>query len=121
MNTIGIRQFTLADGLRLVKERLDSREWWLLAVANLEAFMFLSRIEERFYSGEDNRWFHIVNVIWPTPEAPVLALATAAKSCMTATELAAASGFPAPHDDLLVHPSTPPTVVSWLARHLRSQ
>lgn len=114
-----IRQVGQAEGLQVVQARLDSGKWWIICAADFEAMWFLHRLEGRFYSGEANRFFHIANLVWAVEDVPVLALAMAHKSCMTATELAAAAGLPVPSDSMLIHPSTPPSVVHWLAKQIR--
>lgn len=98
--------------------RLDSGQWWIVAAADFEAMWFLHRIEMRFYPAANNRNFDIANVVWPVPDVPVLALAMAHKEHMSSTELAA-SGWAFPADNFLIHPSTPPAVICWLAKHIR--
>lgn len=118
---MNVRLASVEDGLRLIQDRLDTQEWWLIPVCDLAGMGLVEGITRRFYQGDNRVLLDVVMVLQPTSDVPLLGLILASKSCMSATQLAEHTGAFVPDDsrDVIVPASTPVSVVLWLARHFR--
>lgn len=54
-----------ATGGAILRHRLQSRDWWIVAVFCRDACALLERIERRFYAGECNEEFQAVAALVP--------------------------------------------------------
>lgn len=118
---MNVRLASPEEGFRLIQDRLDTREWWLIPVCDLAGMGLVEGITRRFYQGDNRVLLDVVMVLQPTSDVPLLGLVLASKSCMSAAQLAEHTGAFLPDDshDVIVPPSTPVSVVLWLARHFR--
>jgi hypothetical protein len=72
----------------MIKERMDSGEWWLLVPCDHDSHNPIIAIESKYYSGDASGDFHAVMV--GDPDCPVHAFYFAKKSRMSPEELAEA-------------------------------
>jgi hypothetical protein len=110
-----------AEALRFVQDRIDTREWWILPVAEPVGARMALDIIERHYTG-DNRLLVDMLLVQPElPDVPFLYIILAAKSCMSPQQLSDATGVPLPDDarDALIPSSTPASVVLWFGNQFR--
>lgn len=121
---MSVKLMSETEILRFVQDRLDTRAWWLIAVAEIGAARMLNKIVQHHYIGDQAGLLDVVMIPWVTPNVPVLTLAIALKSCMSPAQLAATTGSPVPLDsshDVVIFDSTPLSVVWWIANKFRWQ
>lgn len=108
---------SLHDANAFVQARLDTREWWVIPVATPDAAELALDIANRFYTGENKVLFDAVLFFNPMPSVPLLWLALASKSCMSAEQFAEMAELPVTPDhlrDVIVTASTPLSAMLWL-------
>jgi hypothetical protein len=105
---------TTKQGYEFLQARLDTGEWWLIPVATLPAGMFVNEVVERFYTGDNELLLDVILVHQPTPRIRHLPLVLASKSCMSKAQLEELVGKKLPDGEMIVHASTPFSVLRWL-------
>jgi hypothetical protein len=105
-----------ATALRFIQDRIDTRQWWILPVAEPLGAQMAIDIIERFYSGENQPLADMLLMQPRLPDVPFFFIILGAKSCMSSQQLSEATGIPLPEDtrDVLIASSTPTSVVLWL-------
>ena len=52
--------FTLDDAMAVIREKIDSREWWIILMASPMGGEMGGAIEAEFYSGTKNAMFELM-------------------------------------------------------------
>src|SRR5262245_21051815 len=71
-----------------LRERFDSKEWWVFLTAGGSGDHFLCELEERFYSGPRNKHYELVVIPALHAGLGMLGLALARKTLLTTQQLA---------------------------------
>jgi hypothetical protein len=106
---------------KIIQDRINSREWWLIPVIDEEGIAFVQEIACRFYRDNRKGVMDAILIPFPTLDVPGLWLVLAAKSCLSQAQLAEYEGLPLDEEfkSILVPPSTPLSVMVWLYQCFR--
>ena len=101
---------------KIIQDRINSREWWLIPVIDEEGIAFVQEIACRFYRDNRKGVLDAILIPFPTLDVAGLWLVLASKSCLSRTQLAEFEGVPFDKEfkSILVPPTTPLSVMIWL-------
>lgn len=105
--------------VRLIQERIDSNEWWIIISFYYDSALLACAIESQYYEEEPDL-LDVAVFPQPTETIPFVCFTLAAKSCHPAKELARfLEAEPAEGQNVLIPASTPDAVVQWLVSTFR--
>lgn len=110
--------------VNLIRERVRSRQWWVIVSASPCGSILANAIERKFYSGDNSQFFDAVMVPAQSEAMPALAaLFFARKQEMSPEQLSELlrgmiDNAPAVDgsQDLLLTPDTPVSFLQWLTQ-----
>jgi hypothetical protein len=105
------RMMSKEDGYDFVRERIKSREWWVILIASEKSADMARAIEENFYTDGNNNRFEVV--LGDFDRLPV-AICFANKSEMSRQRLGEMVGIDVPEEkDFIATPDIPFKVLRW--------
>lgn len=113
---------TESEAIRFIRERFQSRMWWVIVGASPDGITIAQIIEEKFYSGDNAQFFDMI-VVPAMNEAmpPISAVFFARKQEMSPVQLSevlqsVASELPDIDGsyDVLLTPDVPASFFEWL-------
>lgn len=105
-----------AEVHKIIQDRINSQEWWLIPVTEVEGIAFVQEIACRFYRDNRKGGLDAILIPFPTLDVAGLWLVLASKNCLSPAQLAEFEGVPLDKEfkSILVPPATPLSVMVWL-------
>ena len=106
----------------IIKQKLKSRNWWLMLACSPRSLQLVAEIEDRYYKqyqGTGKSGF----IMGPLGGHTIGWIFMAHKSCMSPEQLSALMGFDIGDgsSDVIVAADTPADVISWLVRTFKDE
>ncbi len=110
-----------AEVHKIIQDRINSREWWLIPVTDEEGIAFVQEIACRFYRDNRKGVMDAILIPFPTLDVPGLWVVLASKSCLSPAQLAEFERVPLDKEfkSILVPQTTPLSVMVWLYENFR--
>ena len=82
------------EALKIIADRINSRDWWVFACLSHDALVFIQSIELRFYSGKNSAGFEAMMLSKSADEVLMAPVFFARKDLLSPEELAKAFDNP---------------------------